>query len=176
MKPQCQLARKRQTGSLLLRPPLHVLYIFPVGNPAPCTLWGAVRLYLLPVRRSEPRPDLLNPVLPPGFPLAKQQPDNQKLARSSPARCGLGLGRGTQASKFLQKLESLLRRVWISSFTGRSLGKVCLPDGSQVRRESPARFCERLGVRLPRAYSPHETLERRNGAFPSPIPRRVRMN
>ena len=92
MKPRCQLARKRQTGRLLLRPPLHVLYIFPVGNPAPCTLWGAVRLYLLPVGRSEPRPDLLNPVLSPGIPPAKRQPDNQKLARSSPARCGLGRG------------------------------------------------------------------------------------
>jgi hypothetical protein len=88
MKPLCQVARKRQTGRLFLRPPLHVLHIFPVGNPAPCTLWGAVRLYLLPVGRSEPRPDLLNPVLPPGFPLAKQQ----RIIRSwlDPVRRGVG--------------------------------------------------------------------------------------
>ena len=42
----------------------------------------------------------------------------------------------------------------ISSFTGGSVWPARLPDGSRVRREPHARFCERLGVKFPRPTHP----------------------
>src|SRR5215467_4984353 len=46
-------------------------------------------------------------------------------------------------------LNGSLRNGRISSSIGKTAWSACLPDGSRVRRESHARFCERLGVRLP---------------------------
>src|SRR5215471_15798405 len=55
-------------------------------------------------------------------------------------------------------LNGSLRNGRISSSIGKTAWSACLPDGSRVRRESHARFCERLGVRLPgptHPYWPH---------------------
>ena len=43
-----------------------------------------------------------------------------------------------------------LRNGRISSSIGRKVWSACLPDGSRVRREPHARFCERLGAKFPR--------------------------
>jgi RNA-directed DNA polymerase len=42
---------------------------------------------------------------------------------------------------------------------------VCLPDGSRVRRELHARFCERLAVQLRRPTRPHIGARSRTGKF-----------
>jgi hypothetical protein len=42
---------------------------------------------------------------------------------------------------------------------------VCLPDGSRVRRESHARFCERPVVKFHRPTQPHISGKDRNGNF-----------
>src|SRR5215475_14531746 len=52
-------------------------------------------------------------------------------------------------------LNGSLRNGRISSSIGKTAWSACLPDGSRVRRESHARFCERLGVRLPGPTHPH---------------------
>src|SRR5450755_985839 len=51
-------------------------------------------------------------------------------------------------------LNGSLRCGRISSFTGNSAWPGCLPDGSRVRRESHARFCERPMVKLQRPTQP----------------------
>ena len=43
----------------------------------------------------------------------------------------------------------------ISSSTGKPVWSACLPDGSRVRRESHARFCERPEVKFQRPTQPH---------------------
>src|SRR5215472_13199107 len=52
-------------------------------------------------------------------------------------------------------LNGSLRNGRISSSIGKTAWSACLPDGSRVRRESHARFCERLGVRLPGPTHPY---------------------
>src|SRR6516164_5021061 len=52
-------------------------------------------------------------------------------------------------------LNGSLRNGRISSSIGKMVWLACLPDGSRVRRELHARFCERLGVRLPGPTHPH---------------------
>src|SRR5450755_1847676 len=51
-------------------------------------------------------------------------------------------------------LNGSLRCGRISSFTGNSVWSGCLPDGSRVRRESHARFCERPVVKFHRPTQP----------------------
>src|ERR1035441_10196037 len=51
-------------------------------------------------------------------------------------------------------LNGSLRCGRISSFTGNSGWSGCLPDGSRVRRESHARFCERPVVKFHRPTQP----------------------
>src|SRR6516225_4712235 len=46
-------------------------------------------------------------------------------------------------------LSGSVRNGRISSSIGKTVWSACLPDGSRVRRELHARFCERLGVKLP---------------------------
>src|SRR5215468_1666976 len=46
-------------------------------------------------------------------------------------------------------LNGSARNGRISSSIGKTVWSACLPDGSRVRRELHARFCERLGVRPP---------------------------
>src|SRR5215831_4831864 len=52
-------------------------------------------------------------------------------------------------------LNGSLRNGRISSSIGTKVWSACLPDGSRVRRELHARFCERLGVKLPGPTHPH---------------------
>src|ERR1039457_788171 len=52
-------------------------------------------------------------------------------------------------------LNGSLRCGRISSFTGNSVWSGCLPDGSRVRREAHARFCERPVVKFHRPTQPH---------------------
>src|SRR5712664_538484 len=47
----------------------------------------------------------------------------------------------------------------------RAVRSACLPDGSRVRRESHARFCERPVVRFRRPPQPHISGKDRNGNF-----------
>src|SRR5450755_3960284 len=51
-------------------------------------------------------------------------------------------------------LNGSLRCGRISSFTGNSVWSGCLPEGSRVRRESHARFCERPVVKFHRPTQP----------------------
>src|SRR6516164_7947336 len=48
-----------------------------------------------------------------------------------------------------------LRSGRISSSIGKTVWSACLPDGSRVRRESHARFCERPAVKFHRPTQPH---------------------
>src|SRR5215470_4402642 len=52
-------------------------------------------------------------------------------------------------------LNGSLRRGRISSSIGKTVWSACLPDGSRVRRESHARFCERPVVKFHRPTQPH---------------------
>src|SRR5215471_4655328 len=51
-------------------------------------------------------------------------------------------------------LNGSLRSGQISSSIGRTVWSACLPDGSRVRRESHARFCERPVVKFHRPTQP----------------------
>src|SRR5437762_6218994 len=51
-------------------------------------------------------------------------------------------------------LNGSLRSSRISSFIGKTVWSACLPDGSRVRRESHARFCERPVVKFHRPTQP----------------------
>src|SRR5215831_1147077 len=52
-------------------------------------------------------------------------------------------------------LNGSLRSGRISSSIGETVWSACLPDGSRVRRESHARFCERPAVKFHRPTQPH---------------------
>src|SRR6516225_7234491 len=59
-------------------------------------------------------------------------------------------------------LNGSVRNGRISSSIGKTVWSACLPDGSRVRRELHARFCERLGVRPPgptHPFGPHRYKE-----------------
>ena len=60
-------------------------------------------------------------------------------------------GRKTLAGRFL---NDSLRSGRISSYTGKTVWSARLPDGSRVRRESHARFCERPMVQFQRPTQP----------------------
>src|SRR5882762_7297458 len=47
----------------------------------------------------------------------------------------------------------------------RAVWSACLPDGSRVRRESHARFCERPVVKFRRPTHPHVCARSRKGKF-----------
>src|SRR5215471_12637938 len=51
-------------------------------------------------------------------------------------------------------LNGSLRSGRISSSIGKTVWSACLPDGSRVRRESHARFCERPAVKFHRPTQP----------------------
>src|ERR1043165_2673673 len=53
----------------------------------------------------------------------------------------------------------------ISSSIGEPVWSVCLLDGSRVRREFHARFCERLEVRLLGPTQPHISGKDRKGSY-----------
>src|SRR6478672_4853028 len=55
-------------------------------------------------------------------------------------------------------LNGSLRCGRISSSTGKTVWSACLPDGSRVRRESHARFCERPVVKFHRPTQPQAEL------------------
>src|SRR5215471_7489667 len=62
-------------------------------------------------------------------------------------------------------LNGSLRSGRISSSIGETVWSACLPDGSRVRRESHARFCERPAVKFHRPTQPHISGKDRNGNF-----------
>src|ERR1700675_159836 len=67
--------------------------------------------------------------------------------------CGLGRCGSLSASQVIRRgqdafLKSYPGLTRASLFTGRSHWSARSPDGSEVRRESHASFCERLGVQL----------------------------
>src|SRR6476620_7023944 len=59
-------------------------------------------------------------------------------------------------------LNGLLRCGRISSSTGKTVWSACLPDGSRVRRESHARFCERPVVKFHRPTQPFRPRRSKN--------------
>ena len=62
-------------------------------------------------------------------------------------------------------MSGSVRNGRISSSIGKTVWSACLPDGSRVRRELHARFCERLGVRPPGPTHPHISGKDRNGRY-----------
>src|SRR5688572_617847 len=76
------------------------------------------------------------------------------ITRSWHGQCVSSSALKTAKSSQAGSLNGSLRSVPISSSTGEAVWSVCLPDGSRVRREFHARFCERLGVRLPGPTQP----------------------
>src|SRR5215471_2891492 len=62
-------------------------------------------------------------------------------------------------------LNGSLRNGRISSSIGKTAWSGCLPDGSRVRRESHARFCERPVVKFHRPTQPHISGKDRNGSY-----------
>src|SRR5215469_8000521 len=59
-------------------------------------------------------------------------------------------------------LNGSLRSGRISSSIGETVWSACLPDGSRVRRESHARFCERPAVKFHRPTQPFRPRRSKN--------------
>src|SRR5437660_4746413 len=87
--------------------------------------------------------------------------DRLVLARK--ARNGAGAKGSGQAVACPKQLETGGPRCVCDR---QAVWSACLPDGSQVRRESHARFCERPVVKFRRPTQPHICAKKRsNGRF-----------
>src|SRR5215472_5264390 len=77
------------------------------------------------------------------------------ITRSWHGQCVSSSALKTTKSWRAGSVNGWLRSGRISSSIGKTVWSACLPDGSRVRRESHARFCERPAVKFHRPTQPH---------------------